>query len=382
MGNNIRIGTIWNIPVGLHASWFLIFGLVTWSLAVGYFPEEYPELSSTLHWILGGVTSILFFVSVLLHELGHAFVSLRYKIPVKSITLFLFGGLAQIERDPKTAVSEFWIAIAGPLVSFLLAGLFGALWLVDRSIDWLAAPSLWLARINLILALFNLIPGFPLDGGRILRAAIWQFSGSFQKATRWAGATGQLVAFGFIGLGLYQIVTSSFFDGMWLIFIGWFLQNAAAANVAQVQFQESFEDLTVQDAMLREWPEVSSRLPLSKLVEEEVMRGGPRYYFVARDGFGHDEDEKRPFGMLSITDIKEVGESNWALSPAEKVMVPWEKLIVVEPEEPLIDALQRMDQHKVKQVPVVDDDQMVGVLPRDQILNFINLRTKLKNLAA
>lgn len=382
MGINIRIAKIWNIPIRLNISWFLIFGLVTSSLALGYFPEEYPDLSSTLYWILGGVTGILFFTSVLLHELGHAYVSLRYKIPVKSITLFLFGGLAQIEREPKTAVAEFWIAIAGPIVSILLAGLFGALWLVDRSVDWLAAPTLWLARINLLLALFNLIPGFPLDGGRILRAAIWKLSGSFQKATRLAGTTGQIVAFGFIGLGIYQIASSSFFDGLWLIFIGWFLQNAAAANVARVRFEESLADLTVKDAMLREWPEVSSRLPLSKLIEEKVMRGGPRYYFVARDGFGHDEDQKRPFGMLSITDIQRVGESKWPLSPAEKVMVPWEKLVVADPEEPLIDALQRMDQFKVTQVPVVDDEEMVGVLPRSQVLNFIGLRSKLKTAAA
>ncbi len=378
MGNNIRIGQIWNIPIRLNVSWFLIFGLVTWSLAVGYFPEEYPALSGNLHWILGGVTSILFFGSVLLHELGHAFVSLRYKIPVRSITLFLFGGVAQIESEPKTAVSEFWIAIAGPIVSFLLAGLFGALWMVDRSIEWLAAPSLWLARINLILALFNLIPGFPLDGGRVLRAAVWQFSGSFQKATRWAAASGQLVAFGFIAFGLYRIVTGSFFDGLWLIFIGWFLQNAAAASSAQVNLQESFADLTVADAMLTDWPQVSSRLPLNKLVEEKVMRGGPRYYFVERDGYGHDEGDKRPFGMLSLTDITRIGQANWSLSPAEKVMVPWEKLVIAAPEEPLLDALQRMDQFNVAQVPVVEKEQMIGVLPRDQVLHYVSLRSKLK----
>ena len=164
MEANIKLGIFWGIPIGLHTSWFFIFGLITWSLATGYFPEAYPDLLMPVHWALGGVTSVLFFASVLVHELGHSYLALRNNIPVRGITLFVFGRLAQIEREPESPGAEFRIAIAGPVVSLTLAALFGGLWLLERETVWLAAPSMWLARINLMLALFNMIPGFPLDG--------------------------------------------------------------------------------------------------------------------------------------------------------------------------------------------------------------------------
>lgn len=236
MEASIKLGRIKNIPIGLHWSLLLVFGLLTWSLARGYFPEEYPSLPASAHWFLAVLTSLFFFGSVLLHELGHALVALRNHIPVRQITLFIFGGVAQLEQETRSPGAEFRIAIAGPLVSLGLAGLFGGLYLLDQHIPYLAAPSYWLARINLLLALFNLIPGFPLDGGRVLRAIIWHFTGSMHRATQAASVTGQLVAFGFIGWGIYTIFTGSFFNGLWLAFIGWFLQNAAAASFAQTRF--------------------------------------------------------------------------------------------------------------------------------------------------
>lgn len=229
MDTSLRIGKIFGIPIGLHISWFLIFGLLTWSLAGGYFAQAYPQVPALVHLLLAVVTSGLFFASVLAHELGHSVVALREKIPVRGITLFIFGGIAQIGKEPPSAGAEFRIAIAGPLVSLALAGGFGALWLLDRGIPYLAAPSEYLMRINFILAVFNLIPGFPLDGGRVLRAVVWQISGSFQRANQVAVISGQLVAFGFIGLGIFTILRGQFFNGLWLAFIGWFLQNAAAS---------------------------------------------------------------------------------------------------------------------------------------------------------
>ncbi|MBC7076736.1 MAG: site-2 protease family protein [Synergistales bacterium] len=279
MEANVRLGRILGIPVGLHTSWFLVFGLVTWSLAAGYFPVEYPALPVVAYWMLGAVTSLLFFASVLIHELGHSVVALRNQIPVHRITLFIFGGVAQISREPSDASTEFRVAIAGPLSSLGLAAGFAGLWRLDRAIPYLAAPSVWLMRINLLLAFFNLIPGFPLDGGRILRAVIWHFTGNFYRATQVAVFTGQLTAFGFIGLGVFTMLTGNWINGLWLAFIGWFLQNAAAASYAQTNVQQSLRDVTVAQAMTRDCPLVPTHISLQQLVEEHVLAGGRRCFF-------------------------------------------------------------------------------------------------------
>lgn len=379
MEASIRLGKVWGIPIGLNISWFLVFGLITWSLATGYFPEEYEELGTAVSWILGLVTSILFFGSVLLHELGHAFMALREKIPVRAINLFIFGGVAQIEGEPKTAGAEFRIAIAGPIVSLLLALAFGALWLLDRNIPWLAAPSIWLARINLILAVFNMIPGFPLDGGRVLRAAIWQVTGSYAKANRAATLSGQFVAFGFMALGILIILTGNLFNGLWLIFIGWFLQNAAASSYAQSTMQQRLQSMHVEQVMATQWPQIPSKTPLSTLMEEQILRGGPRYAFLARDGYGYDEADARPLGMLSLTDVSRVPQQSWPYTTAEQVMIPWNKLIVVPSRLDLLEALRIMGEANVAQVPVLNElEEMVGVLSREQVFQTIRLRARLQ----
>jgi len=249
MEASVKLGRIWGIPIGLHTSWFLVFGLLTWTLSTGYFPLEYPHLSPWLHVILGVVTSVLFFGSVLGHELGHAAIALRNRIPVKSITLFIFGGVAQISREPRTPGAEFRIAIAGPLVSFALALFFGGVWLVSRSLPILAAPGVYLMRINFILAVFNLIPGFPLDGGRVLRAIVWALTKSFRQASQAAAFSGQLIAFGFIGFGIFTIFRGQLLNGAWLVFIGWFLQNAAASTYSQTNLQHAMEGITVGEVM-------------------------------------------------------------------------------------------------------------------------------------
>ena len=192
-----------------------------------------------MYWILGALTSILFFGSVLVHELAHALVALRNKLPVRAINLFLFGGVAELTQEPRSAGAEFRIAIAGPVASLGLAALFGAVYLLDQHIPLLAAPSIWLARINLLLAVFNMIPGFPLDGGRILRAVIWWKTGNLRRATQLASISGQVIAFGFIVVGIFISFNGNFFNGLWLIFIGWFLQNAAASSLTQSNMQET-----------------------------------------------------------------------------------------------------------------------------------------------
>ncbi len=369
MEASVKLGRIWGIPVELHVSWFLIFALVTWSLAVGYFPAEYPDLPGVACWALGVITSLLFFGSVLLHELMHSVVALRNRIPVHGITLFIFGGVAQISQEPADAGTEFRVAIAGPLTSLILAAAFAGLWWLDGAIPYLAAPSVWLMRINLILALFNLIPGFPLDGGRVLRAVIWRLTGNFYRATQIAASTGQLTAFGFIGLGVLTILTGDWLSGLWLAFIGWFLQNAAATSYAQTNMQRALRGITVAQVMTRDCPLVPAHTSLQQLVEDHVLTGGRRCFFVTED------DRLR--GLLTLTDVTRVPKQRWAETEVGQVAVPWDRMVRVAPDRPLLSALQAMTDANINQVPVVAGDQLVGLISREQMLNYIRTRAEL-----
>jgi Zn-dependent protease len=369
MEASLRLGRIWGIPIGLHASWFLVFGLVTWSLAAGYFPAEYGQLPTSAHWLLGAVTSVLFFGSVVVHELGHAYLALRHQVPVRSITLFVFGGVAQIAREPRSPGAEFQIAIAGPLASFGLAAGFGALWLASRELAYLAAPSLWLARINLILAVFNLVPGFPLDGGRVLRAVVWALTRSYYQATRVATFAGQLVAFGFIGWGVLTIFAGNLFNGLWLAFIGWFLQNAAAASYARANVQQVLSGVTVGQVMSRQCAIVPSNLTLQQLVNEEILAGGQRCFLVAGDGSLR--------GMLTLRDVTAQPRDQWDRVTVGEALVPLERLSAVQPNTELMAALEMMDDSDVAQLPVVENGRVAGVLTREHILHYIRTRAAL-----
>jgi Zn-dependent protease/CBS domain-containing protein len=369
MNGNIKLTKIWEIPVYLHYSWFLVFFLTTWSLATGYFPNEYPVLSMTVYFILGAVTSLLFFASVLAHELGHAFLALRDRIPVKSITLFIFGGVAQITQEPRSPGSEFRIAIAGPLTSLTLAGIFGGLYLLDQSIPFLAAPSRYLMRINLILALFNLIPGFPLDGGRVLRALVWKLTGSLQKATHTAATAGQIAAFGFIGFGIFMVISGQLFNGLWLVFIGWFLQNAASSAYLQVNIQQALAGLKVGQVMSRNLVTIDHLTPVSQLVEEKVIGLNQQTFFVERSG--------EIVGMLSVQDILRVNRSKWRFTTAQQIMRPILSTNNVEAEMDLMTALQKMDYAQVNQISVFESGYPVGILSRDQVIKYARMRAEL-----
>ena len=369
MAATIKLGRIWGIPIGLHFSWFLIFGLVTWSLAGGFFPEEYPGLPTAAYGFLGAVPSPPVFGTVRMHERAHASVALRNKLPVRAINLFIFGGVAELTQEPRSAGAEFRIAIAGPLASLALAGLFGGVWLLDQQISYLAAPSIWLARINLLLALFNMIPGFPLDGGRILRAIVWAYTDNLRKATQIATVSGQVVAFGFISIGLYMVLVGNVFNGLWFILIGWFLQNASAASLAYSNLQESLRGVTVSQAMERNLPQVPGLLPLSQLVEENVLREGRDSFIVADNG-----DTR---GLLTLADISAIPARQRRLLTTQQAMLPLEQLVKVEPDAEVLTALQLMEEAKVKQVPVVKDNQVLGLLSREGVFNYLRLRSEL-----
>jgi Zn-dependent protease/predicted transcriptional regulator len=369
MRSNVRIGRIFGIPIELHVSWFLIFGLLTWSLATGYFPNEYPNLSENSYWMIGVVTSVLFFSSVLLHELGHAYIAIRNQVPVTRINLFIFGGVAQIESEPKSASSEFQIAAAGPLVSLTLAGLFGGLWLLDRSMPILAAPSAYLFRINIILMLFNLIPGFPLDGGRIFRAAIWKITGSYFQSTKVASSVGQLIGYGFIGLGVFFMFTGQSMNGLWMAFIGWFLQGAAASGYQQAKIQQSLESVKVSQVMQQDFQRVSSLVPISHLVEEYFLPEGQDAVLI--------QDSEIQWGVITLREIATIPRRLWRYTTAGRAMIPFDRLKNINPDANLFYAIKKMDSAGLKQIAVVENGQFIGLLSRDRIMRYLRAKSAL-----
>lgn len=258
-----RIGQVFGIPIYLHPSWFVIFFLITFSLAT-QFTQQHPQWSPAQHWSLGILTSLLFFGSVVFHELSHSVVAIRYRIPVVSITLFVFGGIARIGHDPDTAKQEFNIAIAGPLSSFFLSGLFWLLSRVSPHNEMLTALAFWLAWVNFGLATFNLVPGFPLDGGRIFRALVWGITHSYERATRLAGRSGQLIAYAMILLGSWRALSANFIGGLWIAFIGWFLLTAAQETVAQAAIRTALAGLRASDVMSHDIPMTAPDISLEE----------------------------------------------------------------------------------------------------------------------
>jgi Zn-dependent protease len=322
-----------------------------------------------MHFLLGLVTSVLFFGSVLAHELGHAKLALRDRIPVKEITLFLFGGVAQISQEPRSPGSEFRIAIAGPLTSLVLAGLFGLLYILDQAVPFLAAPSSYLMRINLMLALFNLIPGFPLDGGRVLRALIWKWTGSLQKATRVASLGGQLTAFAFIGIGILTIVNGQLFNGLWLVFIGWFLQNAASSANLQLNLQQLLQGVRVRQVVNRNMNQVDHLTPISQIVEEWVISRNQQTLLVSQFG--------ETVGFITLQDIKKILPSKWRYTPVHQVMHPIENAPQIDIESDLMGALQQMERTNIPQISVREGQYLVGLITKDQVIHYIRLRAEL-----
>ncbi len=369
MKASIHLGKIQGISIGLHTSWFLVFGLITFSLGTGYFPNENPDLSVISNLALALITSVLFFGSVLAHELGHSFVALREGISVKGITLFIFGGLAQIEKEPESPGAEFRIAIIGPVVSLGIGLIFGALWFFNPSNPWIAASASYLARINLSLAVFNMIPGFPLDGGRVLRAIIWRLTGDFARSTRIASSAGQVVGYGFIAFGVMSLLMGQVTNGMWLAFIGWFLQNAASGAARQLKVQERLSGVTVAQAMSQECARVPSLTSLQQLVDGWVLSRGQHCFYID-DGYG-------AHGMLTLQDITKIPQAKWRFITAAQIMTPLDHMLWVEPSMDLLSALKEMEAANLTQAPVIQDKRLVGTLSRERILRYLNLRTRL-----
>lgn len=363
-GSTISLGKIFGIPIALDYSWFLIFALLTWALAVGYYPLEFKNWSIALYWIVAAVTCIMLFVSVLLHELGHSVVARLYKIPVQSITLFIFGGVSRITKEPANPLSEFVISFAGPLVSFVLGGIFYVITPLFAAVSPLMGLVKYLAFINVALGVFNLIPGYPLDGGGVLMSFIWKATNNMHRATLIAANIGRVVAFLFIGFGVYQALTGNIIDGLWIAFIGWFLLNAAGSQIEQVKVEDLLAGHKVADAMSRNYTTVPGDTTLQQLVDEHILGGGRRSLIVG--------DNQHVLGILTLHGVKETPREQWSIKTAAQVAIPLDKMRKIRPDAELWSAMMEMARDGVNQLPVMQDGEIQGMITREDVISYLH----------
>ncbi len=360
---SIRLGKIFGIPIGVDYSWFLVLVLFTWTFAVSYFPSEFKNWSTTEYWVVGAITALMLFVSVLLHELGHSLVALRYKIPVRSITLFIFGGVSQISEEPVSAISEFWITIAGPIISFVLAGIFALLSLVTSAFAPLFAIIKYLAYINLILGIFNLIPGFPLDGGGVLMSIIWGATHNRHRALMIASGVGSFIAYLFIVFGVFELFSGNLVNGLWIAFIGWFLVSAARGQVMQERVKGLLSGHKVSEVMSQNYTIVQADTTLQALVDEHILAGNRRSFIVERG--------EEVVGLLTVHKLADVPKEQWAATNMSQIMIPCEQWKELTLDTELWDAMQEMDRDGVNQLPVMTGTRIEGMLTREDIISFL-----------
>ncbi len=362
--HTIPLGRILGIAVDLDYSWFLIFALLTWILAVNYYPAQLKSGRPMEFWLLGASTALLLFVSVLLHEFGHSLVARRFGISVPRITLFIFGGVSQLATEPTSAGAEFWMALAGPGVSFSLALLFRLLQRLLTSLPLLALAK-YLVLINIMLGLFNLIPGFPLDGGRIFRAILWRAYGNFRRATLIASSTGRFFGFLFIALGVWMALSGNVLNGIWIAFIGWFLESAAVAQVQQQLVQGLLVGHKVSEAMSRDVVSISPTETIESLVHDHVLGAGRTSFVVSGDsGFA---------GLLTLDAMRHFPREVWPSTTAQQAMIPAGRVPATSPSAELSSALEGIGRNGFDQLPVLEQGRIVGMLSRNDVVHYLGI---------
>jgi Zn-dependent protease/CBS domain-containing protein len=370
MNGTIRVGNLFGIPFYIHPSWFLVLGLVTWSYSSGL-AAQFPQLSAGLALLLGLMTALMLFASVVAHELGHSFVAIRQGIDVKSITLFIFGGLASLEKESKTPGEAFWVAIAGPIVSLLLCGIVIAIGVTTAASGPLAAILGVLASVNLALALFNLIPGLPLDGGNILKAIVWKVTGNPYKGVTFASRVGQIFGWVAILSGLLPLVFFGNAGNFWNLLIGFFLlQNAGnAAQFARVQ--EKLTGLTAEDAVTHDSPIISGNLSLREFADERVISGQNWHRFLVTD------DDGQLVGAIAVDNLRNVPTALWSGTQVKEVMRPITESTTVQSDQPLLEVIQLLEEQKLSVLPVIrENGVLVGILEKAAIIQLLQSRTQ------
>ncbi|MDH5639678.1 MAG: site-2 protease family protein [Nitrospira sp.] len=375
-----QVGHALGIPIRIHASWFLVFLLVSWTLSTGYLPENLPGLSSIRYWIMGAVAAALLFLSVLLHELGHSYVALRYHIPIDRITLFIFGGVAHMRKEAPSPRAEFLIAVAGPAVSFVLGAIglgfavFAESIQEEPGVHGLIILSTLLGMVNMQLGLFNMIPGFPLDGGRVLRAGLWAWGKDFSRATMQAAAVG--LGFGvllgltglamFVGALIGELPDEMASNGSWILFIALFLFAAALASRRQAALRQALASVRVRDLMVQTVVTLHPACTLDEAVGRYFQPFGYGGFPVVDDG--------RLEGLVTVEDIQSVAVSLWAWRRIDQVMRPVSPTMIIEHDVPIIEAMERMSREGWDRLVVMHDGQIVGLLTQSAVARFLQLR--------
>jgi Zn-dependent protease/CBS domain-containing protein len=369
MKASFRLLRISGIDIGIHYSWLLIFILIAWSLAQGYFPQAYPGWTVVTYWVTGVIASLMLFISVLLHELAHSLVAKARGLPVSSITLFIFGGVSNLEKEPEKPSTEFTMAIVGPLSSLIIGGIFwGLLQVLTKQTSPVAAMLHYLALINVILAAFNMLPGFPLDGGRVLRSILWGTMKDLKKATNIAATVGQAFGWAMIALGVFWLFTGNFIGGLWIAFIGWFLSSAAGASRRQLTLQEHLAGVAAKEAMNPNPVTVDQGTSVDEVVRNVFYQGRGRAAPVMQG--------EKLVGIVTIDDVKKLSDDRWSQTPVVNIMthVP---LYSVAPEDDLNTALKLIAQHDINQVVVLRQGQLIGLLSRADIIRYLQVSQEL-----
>ncbi len=385
MRNSLKVGRVFGVDIYVDWSWLFIFFLITWDLGTTFMLLQ-PTWGIGRIWVIAILAALLFFVSVLIHELAHSLVAKAQGIPVRSITLFLFGGVSNIQREPTSPAAEFLIAIVGPITSFVIAVVLLFLAGINvapidtmtgtakiiASLSPLVMLLLWLGSTNLLLAIFNLLPAFPLDGGRVLRSILWAVSGNLRLATRWASAIGQVIAWLLIFAGIMMvfgvyipILGTGLVNGLWVAFIGWFLYSAAIESYKQLVIHDILHDVPVARVMRPNPPTVPPNLSISSLVYDYVMKSDDYAFPVVDNG--------QLVGIVTLEDVRALPHDTWDSKTVREIMTPANKLVMATPEEDAAEALDKIMQQDVQQLPVVREGKLAGLLRRRDVVKWLQL---------
>lgn len=366
---SLTVARVAGIAIEVHPSWLIILGLVSWTLSEEAFPAAYEDWSTAAYWAVGVAAALLLFVTVLLHELAHALVAKRRGLDVPRITLFIFGGVSHLARQPKSAGEEFAIAIAGPATSFVIAAVTGVASAFAGN-EKLDAVLVYLATVNVLLGVFNLLPGFPLDGGRVLRAIAWERTQSFRRATQIASRVGEAFAYLLIAAGLVMFISGYSLNGLWAFLIAWFLLGAARAESQGVQVESVLAALKARDVMTTDFAFVPPAATVQSIVDDYLLGRGERAVIVAEGGAA--------LGILTVTDIQRAPRPAWPTTLASALMTPQSRVTAVAAGTSALEVLALLSEHKLNQVPVIEGGRLIGLVARRHLLDRIQLADALR----
>jgi Zn-dependent protease len=368
---SIAIGRIKGIQLEINISWFIVFGLVIFTLATSYFPQYYPAWDPLLKWTISSIIALLLFISVLLHELSHSLVSVSLGIDVKKISLFIFGGIAQIEKEPDVPAKELKIAIAGPAVSVLLFIIFTMLANIIAAFgtsEVITVLLAYVANVNLVLAIFNLVPAFPLDGGRVLRAIIWYFTGNLQRATRIASSMGSIFSYFLILIGIFGVLSGTFISGIWFIFIGWFINQASQSSYQNMVMTDIFNKIHVSEFMTDKVMTVDSYIPVQELVDS--------YFYKYRFASFPVRRNEVVIGVVNRDRVKKLDKEHWSQTTVGSITDPLNDNLIVSPDESVSSAMKKLFSNEIGRVLVMDQEKLIGIVSRTDILNYIRIHSQ------